>query len=642
MARSSIRLGNTGISSLTRSAGAAANTLTALHDSQAEYQFMNGSDRGQAAYDTYKSYLDGRLSQLTKSDTITGQSQAISMSKKVISATQAFNTSQIRSASTKVLEGTGTLQDKAATIRSLVDNASQNGDQATVDGLRQTYDTLQNTIASHNAADYKAQVEQQNKNAEVGVNTTKDYVDSLLHGNGVRVTGPNGEVIHSLQDLKDTIAAQGPQAFNGQGMNALFASAQQTLSEVANAYKHMIQESPTPAGKRTITDEYNKIVDGTTKFNLLPGSDNMLGDNGKGNSLSFSAIAQRSADLQNNVMVGRWVKDANGDWNISDPYTKGYRSSIGPDGQTHLIPVNGETNAYDAGKYSAAKKQLEADNFQVSEDQKTGQLKVIGRDGVERSFVLDQSGNFVSYDKQMNPDGTFKDNLVSLDVKGINGAQSSGMQNLQSGYETKPTSENGNAGKPVASFSSNDLKPELGTKVDSFINTNQQRNIIRQNLGKLKLAGGDMNDPLAKSAQQLLQLGDFGGGLQSGAFGGSLQSGNWAAQLQGSTQKAIELQNTARAAALQPAPTTGAYGTNLNQTPVSPNYQLRVAPSVPTPNIRVQPTQTQPTLSVGPTNGSSYGGTSLQGGNSSIQGTGASLQGSGSALQGSNFNLQVR
>lgn len=115
--------GNTGASSLVRTATSALNRANTYSDAIAAFNFDN-SYQTQDDYNTYKAYLDKRVSQTQNVD----PTKALSLTKAGMSAQKAFNSADVQRATQAINYGSGTLDDKYNLLGQQYQKAVANGD----------------------------------------------------------------------------------------------------------------------------------------------------------------------------------------------------------------------------------------------------------------------------------------------------------------------------------------------------------------------------------------------------------------------------------------------------------------------------------------------------------------------------------
>jgi hypothetical protein len=141
MARSSIRLGNTGTSSLVRAAASAQNSMQTLHDMRAEADWKNGF-KDEAAYKSWSDYISNRQTHLNSSANTVDQEKAITWMQKGIEAQRSYNTNSVQNETIKIMNGQGTETDKMNLIANQLRSAISSGaDPQTVQGLQSLYGT---------------------------------------------------------------------------------------------------------------------------------------------------------------------------------------------------------------------------------------------------------------------------------------------------------------------------------------------------------------------------------------------------------------------------------------------------------------------------------------------------------------------
>lgn len=181
------KIGNTGASSLVKSA-------VSLESSEAEYQDQiqafnwDVSAKDNASFDTYATYLQGRITALQATGSLTDSKKALTLQTTMYSATKANITSNIQEASIQVLQGGMSNEDKYSMITTFFNQSVANGDMGEAQSLQLEADDLQQTIQ------YDAQEADSNAKtlAEAGVSSMTEYaskVESTLKTSMVQLGG---------------------------------------------------------------------------------------------------------------------------------------------------------------------------------------------------------------------------------------------------------------------------------------------------------------------------------------------------------------------------------------------------------------------------------------------------------------------
>lgn len=172
---SNTKLGNTGVSGLIKSASTLANQIAANQDEAAKITFDN-SPKTASDYQTYADYLNGRVTQLLATGSVTDNTKAMTLGQTARTAYNTYVSAEISRQSDNVLEGNASLYDKMATLQNFYNIASDpaNGNAALAQTLRGRIDTLNLQIqtAQQTAADSAKTLASANSSAEKGVATT--------------------------------------------------------------------------------------------------------------------------------------------------------------------------------------------------------------------------------------------------------------------------------------------------------------------------------------------------------------------------------------------------------------------------------------------------------------------------------------
>lgn len=222
------RIGNTGASSLLKSASGLANQLADYNDKVAAANWAS-SDKGDAAWSEYQSYLTDRSNKLNATGVLSDASKALTMSDSLRSASREYVSSSIAKQSIGILEGNSTPQDKYSALVGFYNTAVSTGDDQLAQNIRMQADNLSQTIQYQSDQAQKAQVALTKANAA----DAKSNADQL--GAGYK------NLAQGMQDALKTLTNEYKQ--EGQvGFNA-------NLKQFADKYKSVIESLPGPDGK---------------------------------------------------------------------------------------------------------------------------------------------------------------------------------------------------------------------------------------------------------------------------------------------------------------------------------------------------------------------------------------------------------
>lgn len=120
------KLGNTGVSSLVKSASTIGNEINTYNDTLQSIQFENNPT--EENLQSYLSYLNGRVTGLTSSGSITDMTKALNLQQSMNSAVSKSTSFQIQNESIQVMSGNATSTDKYNYIVSAYQRAAAIGD----------------------------------------------------------------------------------------------------------------------------------------------------------------------------------------------------------------------------------------------------------------------------------------------------------------------------------------------------------------------------------------------------------------------------------------------------------------------------------------------------------------------------------
>lgn len=137
--------GGSSVSALVKSASTLANELATYSDDEAAitYEFSAKSDSDLA---TYQSYLNGRITQLNGTGTVTDATKALTLQKDSMEAINSNITASIQAENIQVMAGNATPTDKLNLIESEFNKALSIGDDSTAQTLESQAYSLQQTI----------------------------------------------------------------------------------------------------------------------------------------------------------------------------------------------------------------------------------------------------------------------------------------------------------------------------------------------------------------------------------------------------------------------------------------------------------------------------------------------------------------
>jgi len=139
------KIGNASASSLVKSAATLTNELNTYNDTINKITYEN-SAKTASDLQVYQQYLQGRISTLGSSGSITDATKAANLSQEIISATHGNISADIQRENISIMAGNATPQDKLNLIESQFTRALSIGDQALGQTLESQAYSLQQTI----------------------------------------------------------------------------------------------------------------------------------------------------------------------------------------------------------------------------------------------------------------------------------------------------------------------------------------------------------------------------------------------------------------------------------------------------------------------------------------------------------------
>lgn len=336
--------GNAGASALVKSAASLASAQNDYEDKVMALQWSQSS-KTQDDWDRYAGYLDGRISSMSGSGTLTGASKALTLTSTQDTASKAFVSSEIQRQSIGIMEGNATLQDKANAVASFYEMAANSGDDNLAQSLRSQYDSIDQQIQ------YQAQQQQSLNEQMVSKNVTsigalmatykqdltqfsqqfsqfgakhldslsKQYADNLK-SSGVDVGGrtpgiwdiASGVVNQMLTTLQQAIAVYGPvdgAALVSQYNDIVSGQTHFNVGGASLTYDDINKGQMAAAAGQ----EYYRVVDdgGTTKLVANKEQAYVWGKTTTGQYALINTYTPQGADFGN---TGTYNKDANGNY----------------------------------------------------------------------------------------------------------------------------------------------------------------------------------------------------------------------------------------------------------------------------------------------------------------------------------------
>lgn len=336
----SSNIGNTGASALLRSASSIANAQADYQDKLAALQWSN-SAHTDADWEQYSSYLNGRIDKLQGTGSLSNASKALSLTSTLQTAQKAFVSSTIQRSSIDILEGNGTLQDKANAVASFYQMATNNGDDGLAQSLREQFDSIDQQIQ------YQAQQQQQlaSDMAAKQVTSVNAYIDTLKQD----LTTLSGQIGQYSVGKLDQLGKEYASAIKDSGVNINLPK-NPSIYDVYNGVVNNMVTSLQVAGNAlgpvdgaSLLNEANKIISGQTKFDF---AGQQIGYNDIQNAVAAAAAGQNyfsfverngeTKAVANNEQSVVWAKDpTTGQFSLIPTYqNNGLQTNYG---QTGLV-----------------------------------------------------------------------------------------------------------------------------------------------------------------------------------------------------------------------------------------------------------------------------------------------------------------
>lgn len=365
-------VGNVSAPSLIKSAATLTNEMNAFNDEEAKITWEN-SGYTDAAYQAYTSYLQGRITTLSASDTPTDQTKAIEMQQEIVTSTHSNISYHIQQANIQVMasDDGGTAagyQTKMTVVGQQYQTAVSIGDTTLADSLESQYYSLSQSY--QNALVTSATASQTLANASDSTNAAnQEHVATTLQdelkdlNSALSEAGPNGtntaiqnwmkssNITQTMQTLGVTLpAGSSPNYFdivNGitQAMSNAHYQAYLALQGSTDA--------SAPMDAQTYYQDSYALVNGITKVDTLAGS------------MSMSDV--QTAAANKNMYVAS--ENADGTWSYKVSDIEGYTTqgtTTNVNGQTvpNVVPVYSGVVAKGTGNQSTIN-QLQKMGFSV-------------------------------------------------------------------------------------------------------------------------------------------------------------------------------------------------------------------------------------------------------------------------------------
>lgn len=340
------KLGNTGVSSLIKSAQTLSNELNTYHDTIQRLTFEN-SAKTQSDLETYQRYLSGRIKNLESTGSVTDATKALDMRQTLTSAIHSTASADIQRSTIAVLDGQATPDEKLAAIGRAFQRLYAVGDLAAAQSYEEQYYSYSQTVQyqKQQAADALASASRRASSA---------YSSA--------VTAAEDTIKNNIRDANAAFAAQGP-GFLDKETNAYLKSQSQgkssgsasifaalagqvgmvkkgiqlndktkyeqgtyTPGSMLDIYTQAIIANPEKAS--TYKSKIDSYLNGETGVNL-PG----------GGSLTYNALMNTVYAGNSNLAPYAVLRGVDGSWVVKPEHVTGYMFGKDMNGNVKLMPA---------------------------------------------------------------------------------------------------------------------------------------------------------------------------------------------------------------------------------------------------------------------------------------------------------------
>lgn len=336
---SNFQIGDSGVSSLVKSAATLQNEISTYDDDEAAIVYEN-SAKTDADFQVYSTYLDGRVTSLSNTGSITDATRALTMSQKIVSAQKSNISANVQRASIGVLAGSASDQDKYNAIVSGYQQLVSIGDLSGAQTLEAQAYSLSQTIQldAANAATAASALESANAASITDAVTQK--IDQLNNANAAfAAQGPKYLDKASATYLKSiglstkdvatiTSAAAGVVGMVNKGVTlsdaSKYAQGTYTSGSVLDLYTQAIAADPTKA--QTYQDDIDNYLNGKTSVPV------------GGSSITYNGLMNAVYASNNNQSPLTTVQAADGTYQVKTQNVTGYIWGKDQNGAPKLMP----------------------------------------------------------------------------------------------------------------------------------------------------------------------------------------------------------------------------------------------------------------------------------------------------------------
>lgn len=342
------KLGNTGVSSLVKSAQTLSNELNTYSDTIKRLTFEN-SAKTQSDLEAYQRYLNGRIKNLESTGAVTDATKALDMRQTLTSAIHSAASADIQRSTIAVLDGQATPDQKLAAIGRAFQRLYAVGDLAAAQSYEQQYYSYSQTVQyqKQQAADALASAARSASSA---------YSSA--------VTAAEDTIKNNIRNANAAFAAQGP-AFLDKATNSYLKSQSQGKSsgsasifaalagQVGMVKKGIQLNDRTKYSQGTYTpgsmlDIYtqaiianpDKAASYKSKIDSYLNGETGVPLPGEGNkSLTYNALMNTVYAGNSNLSPYAVTRGVDGSWQIKEEHVTGYLFGKDMNGAVKLMPA---------------------------------------------------------------------------------------------------------------------------------------------------------------------------------------------------------------------------------------------------------------------------------------------------------------
>ena len=285
---SGLKLGTGSVSSLIKSANSLSTQLADYQDSiQAyNYEFSNKTD---ADYAAYQKYLQGRISTLQSTGSLTDASKALTLQKTMMTAQNSNITASIQYENIQVMAGNATDQNKLTLIQQEFTKAVSIGDMSTAQTLESQAYSLSQTIQVKAQAAASASSTLASAGASQTNNVATQLQDKLKQLNADTSAGGMAKLNSTLKNwvtankatfqalanatTDPTTKANIEKAINTSQPNYFDIASGVGSALISAHYQAYLAELPyDPETAQSYLDAANDVANGSSKIDTLMGS----------------------------------------------------------------------------------------------------------------------------------------------------------------------------------------------------------------------------------------------------------------------------------------------------------------------------------------------------------------------------------